>query len=73
MRSIVKSPVLVGLVFLLAGGAAREATLVDVRVPFPFVVRNQVLPAGQYRVEQDGYHLKDVWQNHADGRELRGQ
>ena len=118
MRSIVKTPMLLGFVFLLAGGSARAATLVDVRVPFPFVVRNQILPAGQYRVEQvgndpailmirgehglnvsvisssieatgqdpagnkpaltfsrgeDGYHLKDIWQSHADGRELRGQ
>lgn len=116
MRSIVKTPVLVGFVFLLAGGAARAATLVDAKVPFPFIVHNQVFPAGQYRVErlgddpailvirgehginksvisssveatgqdpkgdtpaltfsrgEDGYHLKDIWQNHVDGRELR--
>ena len=118
MRSIVKTSVMVGFVFLLAGGAASASTLVDVRVPFPFIVHNQAFPAGQYRVErlgddpailvirgehginksvisssveatgqdpegdkpaltftrgEDGYHLKDVWQDRADGRELRGQ
>ena len=118
MRTIVKSSLLLGFVFLLAGGSARAATLVDARVPFPFTVHNQVFPAGQYRVEQlgadpsilvirgehgnnlsvisasveatgqdpagnkpalifsrgeDGYHLKDVWQNHTDGREISGQ
>jgi hypothetical protein len=104
-----------GFMFLLADGSARAATLVDARVPFPFVVNHQVFPAGQYRVErlgadpailvirgehginvsaisssveaagqdpagdkpsltftrgEDGYHLKDVWQSHADGREI---
>ena len=118
MRTTLKTAMLLGFVFLLWGRSASAATLIDVRVPFPFVVHNQLLPAGQYRVEQlgydpailvirgehginlsvisssveatgqapagdtpalifsrgeDGYHLKDVWQNHADGRELRGQ
>jgi len=118
MRTIVTSSMVLGFVFLLAGRSASAATLVDARVPFPFVVHNKVFPAGQYRVEQlgddpailvirgehglnvsmisssieatgqdpagnkpsltftrgeDGYHLKDVWQDHADGRELQGQ
>ena len=119
MRSMLtKTAVLLGFTSLLAGGSASAATLVDARVPFPFVVHNQVFPAGQYRVEQvgndpsilvirgehginlsvisgstqatgqdpagnkpsltfsrgeDGYHLKDVWQSQADGRELQGQ
>ena len=30
-------------------------------------------PALIFTRGEDGYHLKDVWQNHADGRELRGQ
>ena len=36
-----------------AVGAARAETL-DVKVPFPFVVHGQTLPAGDYRVETDG-------------------
>jgi hypothetical protein len=30
-------------------------------------------PALTFSRGEDGYHLKDVWQSHADGRELRGQ
>jgi hypothetical protein len=118
MRMTLKTATVLGFVFLLAGGVARAATLVDATVPFKFIVHNQVFPAGQYRVEQlgddpailvitsehgvnlsiisssvqatgqdpagnkpalifsrgeDGYHLKDVWLNHADGREIQGQ
>jgi hypothetical protein len=38
---------------LLAAGSASAALAMDVRVPFPFAVRNQILPAGQYGVERD--------------------
>ena len=54
MRTIARISMLLGFVFLLAGGSARAATMVDARVPFPFVVNHQVFPAGQYRVEQLG-------------------
>ena len=118
MRMMLKPAMLLGFVFLLAGSSARAASLVDVKVPFPFVVHHQVFPAGQYRVEQigddpsvlvirgehginqsvisssteatgpdpagdkpalifargeDGYHLKDVWQSHDEGREIQGR
>ena len=118
MRTIVRFSMLLGFVFLLAGGSARAATLVDARVPFPFVVNNHLFPAGEYRVEQlggdpsilvirgehgisqsvisssteasgqdpagnkpalifargeDGYHLKDVWQSHGEGREIQAR
>ena len=118
MRTIVRISMLLGVVFLAAGGSARAATLVDARVLFPFVVNNHLFPAGEYRVEQlgtdpsilvirgehginqsvisgsieaagqdpagnrpalifsrgeDGYHLKDVWQSHQEGRELQAR
>jgi hypothetical protein len=40
-----------GLV-MFAGGTATAAA-VEVRVPFPFVVQGQTMPAGQYRVQSE--------------------
>jgi hypothetical protein len=37
----------------LAAGSARAST-VEVKVPFPFLVRGQTLPAGRYLVTDDG-------------------
>jgi len=37
---------------IFAGGTARAA-VVEVKVPFPFVVQGHQLPAGQYRLERD--------------------
>jgi alkylation response protein AidB-like acyl-CoA dehydrogenase len=39
-------------VLVLYGGTARAAE-VEVKVPFPFMVHNQVLPAGTYLVERE--------------------
>ena len=39
--------------FVIATGAARASTL-DVKVPFPFVVHGQTLPAGHYSVNDSG-------------------
>ncbi len=39
-----------GLCLLLAAGSAR-AGVVDVKVPFDFVVHGRILPAGTYRVQ----------------------
>src|SRR5438132_552135 len=56
MRSIMtKSAVLAGA-FLLVGGAAANAAasnVVEVKVPFSFVVNGQSFPAGQYMVERE--------------------
>ena len=38
---------------LLIAGSAKAATL-DVKVPFPFVVQEKTLPAGRYRVTEEG-------------------
>ena len=54
MKSIiVKSGLLAAVLVVAATGVARADTM-DVKVPFPFVVHGQTLPAGDYRVETDG-------------------
>lgn len=47
------APVFLGLVGLLIGASANATTVTEAKVPFPFSVRGQVLPAGQYRIERD--------------------
>lgn len=47
-----RSAFLVVVLLAVSGGLARAAT-VEVNVPFPFMVRGQLLPAGQYRVDRD--------------------
>jgi hypothetical protein len=49
------APVLLASMILLAAGSATAAPAMDVKVPFPFAVKDQILPAGQYRVERDEY------------------
>jgi hypothetical protein len=54
MRSITnKSMVLAGAFLLVAGATTRAAaaSVVEVKVPFSFVVQGKSLPAGQYRIE----------------------
>jgi len=52
MRSIVTTAgLLAAALFTVAGSA--QASTIDVKVPFPFVVHGQTLPAGAYRVERD--------------------
>lgn len=46
-------PVLLGSLLLLGAGSALAGPVVTVKVPFSFAVGDQVLPAGEYRVEQD--------------------
>ena len=53
MKSMRKTSVLFGLLLLAAGSAG--AGTIEARVPFPFMVGHQVLPAGQYRVERNEY------------------
>jgi hypothetical protein len=53
MRSnLCKAGVCAAVVTLLSGGSALAAT-VDVKVPFPFVVHGQTLPAGEYQLVRD--------------------
>ena len=56
MRSILTKSVILAGVFLLFAGANANAALLDVlevKVPFPFVVNGQSFPAGRYSVERD--------------------
>jgi hypothetical protein len=54
MKSITKRAGLLAAAFVVClGGSARAATI-EVKVPFPFLVHGQTLPAGEYRVEIDG-------------------
>ena len=53
MGSLIKETAIWTCAFVaLAGGSARAATIEE-KVPFPFLVRGQTLPAGQYRFELD--------------------
>ena len=57
MRSIMRKSVMVAGAFLLFAGAnanASDWSIMEVKVPFPFVVKGQTLPAGQYMVEKSG-------------------
>jgi hypothetical protein len=50
---LMRAGVLTVACMVLATGSARAST-VEVKVPFPFVVRGQTLPAGRYSVNDDG-------------------
>lgn len=52
MRHLMRTSLLLASAFLLAGGTARAATVVEASVPFAFSVRGQTLPPGKYRVER---------------------
>jgi hypothetical protein len=54
MGSIMKRAGLLAAAFVVCvGGSARAATI-EVNVPFPFLVHSTTLPAGEYRVENNG-------------------
>jgi hypothetical protein len=53
MNVIMKYGLIAAALIVSAASAARADTL-DVKVPFPFIVHGQTLPAGDYRVETEG-------------------
>ena len=57
MWSVLKRSMLVGVVCLAgASGTANAGTnVLEVKIPFPFVVGDQTLPAGQYMIQRDDY------------------
>ena len=56
MWSVAKRSMLVGVVCLAgASGTAYAGEVLEVKIPFPFVVGAQTLPAGEYRIERDDY------------------
>jgi len=110
-HTIKAASVLAGILVVGVCAPARADT-VEVKVPFPFVLNGQTLPAGQYQLKDDGgvmflrgehgnhagvffetgpaggsdpkgntpvlsftkvanqYRLSDIWESHADGREV---
>jgi hypothetical protein len=57
MWSMLKRSMLVGAVCLAAAGGTASAgtNVLEVKVPFPFIVGDQTLPAGEYRIQRDDY------------------
>jgi hypothetical protein len=55
MRSVVQKSVLLAGAFLICAGANASASwnVMEIKVPFPFVVNGDTLPAGRYSVEQE--------------------
>ena len=53
MRSAIVKSAMLGASLLLASGTARAAEVLEVTVPFPFLVNNHTFPAGHYRIEED--------------------
>jgi hypothetical protein len=47
-----KSALLAAAILVFAGGTA-SAAVVDVKVPFPFVVKGKQFPAGEYSLRRD--------------------
>ena len=61
MSSVAKRAAWLAAGFLVFAGGTASAGVVDVKVPFPFVVQGQTLPAGQYRVESDPLESSVLW------------
>ena len=58
MWSVLKRSMLVGVVCLAGASGTAYAgftNVLEVKVPFPFVVGDQTLPAGEYRIQRDDY------------------
>lgn len=52
MRSAILTSAMLGAFLLLASGSARAAEILEVNVPFSFLVNNETFPAGHYAVEE---------------------
>jgi hypothetical protein len=58
MWSVLKRSMLVGVLCLAGASGTAYAgftNVLEVKVPFPFVVGDQTLPAGEYRIQRDDY------------------
>ena len=53
MQRVLSRATLLAAGFLALTGGTARAAVVDVKVPFPFVVQGQQFPAGEYRLERD--------------------
>jgi hypothetical protein len=46
--------------FITLGGAAAQATTLDAKIPFAFVVQKRLLPAGTYRISSVGSNFVQI-------------
>ena len=53
MRSLIKAGLLAAAFVLACTGSARASTM-EVKVPFAFMVQGRTMPAGQYRLSDEG-------------------
>jgi len=53
MRSVLKRAALLAALPLVFTSGTARASVLEVTVPFPFVVQGQRFPAGQYRLQHD--------------------
>jgi hypothetical protein len=54
MKSVIKRAALLAAAFVVCVGTSARASTVEFKVPFPFLVQGKTLPAGEYRLENDG-------------------
>ncbi len=63
MKSILRKEfILAGAMLLVTGGTAHAGmeSVVHAKVPFPFVVNGQTLPAGKYTIQRDDLSLSTL-------------
>ena len=60
MLLIKRRTALLAAAFLVLLGGIGQASTVEVKVPFPFQVRGQMLPAGEYRVTTNGDGVVEI-------------
>jgi hypothetical protein len=53
MQRVLRRATLIAAGLLALTGGTARAAVVDVKVPFPFVVEGQQFPAGEYRLQRD--------------------
>ena len=46
--------------FITLGGAAAQATTLEAKIPFAFVVQKRLLPAGTYRISSVGSNFVQI-------------
>ena len=54
MKSIITRAGLLAAAFVVVAAGSAQASTLEVKVPFPFVIHGRTLPAGEYRVTDDG-------------------
>jgi hypothetical protein len=60
MKRITAIALVSAATFITLGSALARAQTIEAKVPFAFVVRNDVLPAGTYRIRSVGTNLLQI-------------